>query len=99
MSDRSPTPDQLPRFQRRSRFDDAPKGVKGRDNAGVISGSTNIKRSPAGPSDPMDKPTHGHGTNAQASLGNGGGRLGDAARSIKSGAKAPGVDWARIRRG
>ena len=91
------TPDERP--LRQSRLDQPPHGLGGTDMAGVIRGATRITRSPAGKSCHLDTPTHGLGTNAEASLGAGGGRLGDGARSIKSGAKAPCVDWSHIRKG
>lgn len=82
-----------------SRLDKTEHGTVGHDMAGVIKGATDIARSPAGPSCHLDKATHNMGTSAEASIGAGGGRLGDAARSIKSGAKTPCVDWSVIKRG
>jgi len=99
MSEKSPTPDLLPRFQRTCHLDKTEHGQIGRDNAAVIKGATNIAKSPAGPKNKNDTATHGMGTNAEPGLGAGGGRLGDAAGSIKSGAKAPKVDWAHVRKG
>ncbi len=93
MSDKSPTPDLLPRFQKRSHLDDAPRGVKGRDNHSQICNNA------LGPASPMDKASHGRGTSAQASLGNGGGRLNDAVASIKSGARTAKADFGFLRKG
>ncbi len=69
------------------------------DMASVIRGATDIARSPQGPADRLDRAGHGMGTSSSPSIGAGGGRLGDAARSISSGAKAPCVDWSHIRKG
>jgi len=74
-------------------------GLTGRDWASVIHGATKITKSPAGPSCHLDKASHALHTDAESGLGAGGGRLGDAARSIKSGAEAPCVDWSHVRKG
>ncbi len=97
MSDKSPTPDLLPRFQRKSRFDSKPTGA-GRNDHDIVCGATNIKRSPAGRADPMDKAT-GRGTNAQSSLGNGGGRLNDAVKLNSHCGVAPKADFGFLRKG
>ena len=96
-SPKNGTPDEWLRGQ--SRLDKPPHGLGGTDMSGVIRGATDIARSPHGPDHDMDKASHAMHTEAEASLGAGGGRLGDAARSISSGAKAPCVDWSHIRKG
>jgi hypothetical protein len=92
------TPDERLRGNMARHLDEA-HGTVGHDMASVIHGATRITKSPAGPSCHLDKASHAMTTNAEASLGAGGGRLGDGARSIKSGAKAPCVDWGHIRKG
>jgi hypothetical protein len=82
-----------------SRLDRAEHGTIGHDMKPVVRGATKITSSPMGRADPMDKPTHNMQTNAEASLGAGGGRLGDAASSIKSGARTACVDWGVVKRG
>jgi hypothetical protein len=99
MSENSPTPDLLPRFNKARHLDKAEHGTTGHDLTPVIKGATNIKKSPAGPAFKMVEPQHAMGTNCEPGLGAGGGNLGDAARSIKSGAKAPRVDFAHVRKG
>ena len=74
------------------------RGGSKHDMASVIRGATRITKSPAGPAERLDKVEHGLRTNSQSEIGAGGGRLGDAARSIKSGAKAPCVDWSSVRK-
>lgn len=91
------TPDE--RLRRQSRLDKCEHGTRGHDMASVINGATDIAKSPHGPDCKMDKASHAMVTDAESSLGAGGGRLGDAARSIDSGARAPCVDWGHIRRG
>ena len=75
------------------------RGGAKHDMASVIHGATKITKSPAGPSCHLDSATHGLHTDSESGLGAGGGRLGDAARSIKSGAEAPCVDWSHVRKG
>lgn len=96
MSDRSPTPDLLPRFQKKSRLDVAEHGTIGRNVAPEIKGATNIKRSPAGPKDPMDSNKSTGGVHLEASLGAG---SGSNSTDIKGGARAPKADWAFLRKG
>ena len=99
MSEKSPTPDLLPRFQRHCHLDKTEHGLVGHDLASVIRGARDISKSPAGPAFKMVIPQHAMGTNSSPSIGAGGGNLGDAVRSIKSGAKAPKADVAHLRRG
>lgn len=101
MTDRSPTPDLLPRFQTPRKLDRAEHGTVGRDFAPVIKGATDIKRSPAGPKDPMDTPTHRHETNNQPSLSTGGGagRLNDAVKVNSHGGRAAKADYGFLRKG
>src|ERR1700694_1032451 len=99
MSENSPTPDLLPRFNRARHLDQTAHGLTGHDLAPVIKGARDITKSPAGPRFKMDEPQHAMGTNCEPGLGAGGGNLGEAARSIKSGAKAPHVDWSHVRKG
>ena len=96
-SESSPTPDLLPRFQRGSRLDKAEHGMRGRDNADVISGAAVLARSPAGPKCHLDGPASGLGVVRSESLGAGSESLADAARSISSGAKAPKVNWSKLK--
>ncbi len=98
MSDKSPTPDQLPRFQRKSRFDSKPEGG-GRNDHDIVCGATDIKRSPAGRASAMDKGQKASTTQAQASLGNGGGRLNDAVRLDSHCGVTPKADFAFLRKG
>jgi hypothetical protein len=99
MTDKSPTPDLMPRFQKPCHLDKTEHGTVGHDMASVVRGATDISRSPMGPANKNDKASHAMGTNAEPGLGAGGGRLGDAARSIKSGARTSKADWEFIRRG
>jgi hypothetical protein len=99
MSEKSPTPDLLPRFNRACHLDKTEHGTIGHDMAGVIKGATDIARSPAGPKDRNDSASHAMTTNCEPGLGAGGGNLSDAARSIKSGARAPKADTAFLRKG
>jgi|HubBroStandDraft_6_1064221.scaffolds.fasta_scaffold533467_1 hypothetical protein len=95
----SSTPDLLPRFQKQSHLDKTEHGTRGHDMAPVIKGAKVITQSPEGPAFKMVKPQHAMGTNCEPGLGAGGGNLGDAVRSIKSGARAPRADVAHIRKG
>ena len=99
MSEKSPTPDLLPRFNRGCHLDKTEHGTRGHDMASIIHGATNIARSPNGPSCHLDSARKHMGTNSEPALGAGGGNLGDAARSIKSGAKAPKADSSFLRKG
>ena len=93
------TPDLMARFNKPCHLDKTEHGTVGHDMASVIHGATVIARSPEGPKDKNDKASKHMVTSASPSIGAGGGRLGDAARSIKSGAEAPKVDWAHVKRG
>lgn len=92
-SESTPTPDQMSRFHRKSRFDEAPHGTLGRSN------EPQIVDNKLGPSCKMDSNKTGRNLGPESSLGAGGANLGAAARSIPSGAKAPCVDWGHIQRG
>jgi hypothetical protein len=74
-------------------------GGSAHDMGAIIRGATDIARSPNGPACRLDKPHRASGTDAEASLGAGGGRLGDAAASIKSGARTQKADFAFLRKG
>jgi len=89
MSEKSPTPDELPRFNRKNRFDKAPHGEGSRDAQPQIVGNKN------GPHCHLDGPASGLGQPRSEF----GGNLGEAARSIPSGAKAPKADWGFLKRG
>jgi hypothetical protein len=93
------TPDRLARFQKASHLDKTEHGTMGHDLGPVIKGARDIRKSPAGPAFPMDVVSKRMGTNCEPGLGAGGGNLGDAARSIKSGARAGKADMAHIRKG
>jgi len=95
----SDTPDRMARFNKPCHLDKTEHGTVGHDMGRVIAGATDIKRSPEGPKDKNDRASHATGTDAEPGLGAGGGRLGDAARSIKSGAKAPRMDWSHVMKG
>ena len=99
MSENSPTPDLLPRFNKSCHLDKTEHGTVGHDMKRVIVGATDISKSPAGPKCRNDSASHAMHTADEPGLGAGGGNLSDAARSIKSGAKAPRADWSHIRRG
>lgn len=96
MSERSPTPDLLPRFQKRSHLDVAEHGTVGRDNAAVVKGATDIKRSPAGPKSAMDSNKSTGGVHLESSLGAG---SGSNSTDIAGGARAPKADWGFLRKG
>ena len=99
MSDSSPTPDLLPGFQKGSRLDKAERSGA-RDNASVVSGAREIRKSPSGPKCHLDGPASGLGApRGGGSLGTGGDSLSDASRSIASGSKTPQADWSHLKRG
>jgi hypothetical protein len=99
MSEKSPTPDLMPRFQKPCHLDRTEHGTVGHDMGSVIRGATDIAKSPLGPKDKNDSASHAMVTMAEPGLGAGGGRLGDAARSIKSGARTEKADFAFLRKG
>lgn len=96
MSDRSPTPDLLPRFQGGSRLDKAEHGQRGHDMAPIIKGARDIKQSPAGPSRKMDQGRSNQGVSLESSLGAG---SGSNSCDIKGGARAPKADFGFLRKG
>lgn len=96
MSEKSPTPDLLPRFQRPCHLDKAEHGTIGRDNAAVIKGATDIKRSPAGPKHAMDSNKSTGGKSFQASLGC---EESGTSTDLKSGARTPKADYGFLRKG
>ena len=89
----SPTPDELPRFNRSDRFDKTEHGTLGRSNA------KEINENALGPHCHLDGPAKGEVARTGGHLGTGSDSIKDAAGSIKSGAKAPKVDWAALKRG
>lgn len=95
MTDRSPTPDLLPRFQRKRYLDHAPKGASCRNDADIVKGATDIKRSPAGRKSEMDSNKSTGGKHFQSSLG--------AEESGMSThlpqARAPKANWSILKRG
>ncbi len=98
MSDKSPTPDLLPRFQKGSRLDKC--GEHSHQNfEGIVKGARDAKRAPAGPAHDMDKATKRLHTDAQASLGAGGGRLNDAVKIASHCGVAPKADFGFLRKG
>jgi len=99
MSENSPTPDLLPRFNKACHLDKTEHGQIGHDMASVVRGATDIARSPAGPKNKNDEASHTMHTACEPGLGGGGGNLADTARSIHSGARAPKADFAHIRKG
>ena len=85
------TPDLLPEFNRRDRFDQKATGS-------ATSMASEIDRNKLGPHCHLDGP-------AKAEVGRHGGHLGtgsdsvvEAAQSIKSGARTPCVDWGHLRK-
>jgi|SRR5580658_3234224 hypothetical protein len=90
--ERRATPDLLPRFQRKTRFDSAPQGERGRDNA------PQIERNELGPHCHLDGPARGEVGRKGGHLGTGSDSVKDAGDSIPSGAKAPKVDWNHLKR-
>lgn len=96
MSDKSPTPDLLPRFHRASRLDKTEHGTVGRDNAPVVRGATDIRRSPAGPKDKMDSNKSTGGRNFEASLG---AEESGTATHVETGGRAPKADFGFLRKG
>jgi hypothetical protein len=96
MSERSPTPDLLPRFHRQSRLDRVAAPAP-HDMGAVVAGARDIARSPAGPHCHLDGPARGMGQPRAESLGAGSESLREAARSIPSGARAPCVDWSKLK--
>lgn len=89
MSENSKTPDLLPRFNRKDRFDQKPSG-------GGRSLAPEIDHNALGPSCHLDSAQGGgrHGGH----LGTGSDSVADAAGSIASGAKASGVNWGLLMR-
>lgn len=96
------TPDEMARFNRACHLDKTEHGTRGHDMAKVIEGARVLAKSPLGNSchiDSNEKVSKSMVTHAEAGLGAGGGRLNDAASSIKSGARAPKADMAFLRKG
>lgn len=85
MSERSPTPDLLPRFQRARALDKAPKGVSGRDNRPQIVGNK------LGPSCHLDSVSN-RGQTDPALVDSTGG-----AAAARAGGIAPRVNWSSLR--
>ena len=93
MTERSPTPDEMARFNRSDRFDKTEHGMRGRSAAGQIN------KNELGPHCHLDGPAKGEVGRSGGHLGTGSDSAKDAVTSLKSGAVAPCVDWAVIKRG
>lgn len=93
MSETSPTPDMLPRFHRKDRFD-GPAQEKG----SARSMRKEIVDNAMGPHCHLDGPASGEVGRHGGHLGTGSDSIKDAACSIPSGAKAPKVNWSALRK-
>ena len=87
----STTPDLMPRFQRRDRFDHTVQGQSGHSLA------PEIDKNALGPSCHLDSAKGDTGRHG-GHLGTGSDSVKDAGTSIASGAKAPKVDWSVLKR-
>ena len=92
-SECTPTPDLLPRFQGKSRFDKTEHGATGRSLA------PEIDRNALGPSCHLDAPGRSMGQPRSEVLGAGSESLAEACSSIASGARAPKANWGHLQRG
>lgn len=94
MSESSPTPDMMPRYNRKDRFD-GPAQEKG----SARSMRKEIVENAMGPHCHLDGPAKGEVARTGGHLGTGSDSVKDAAKSIASGAKAPKADYAFLRKG
>lgn len=87
------TPDLMPSFQKRSRFDKTEHGQTGRSVA------PEIDKNALGPHCHLDSPGRSMGQPRSEVLGAGSESLREAGSSIASGARAPKANWGHLMRG